>query len=340
MYEHTGADNVHVGGSEQTLGPQTGADADGSGVRAVEQPRRQAPRTNAERGARREGAPYIRCMLRILSPDQADPGRDAVRFRQSSRPALLAAAASVLALLALRLAAAGNILPWPLAALAAGFVALFLLLTLTTLYRALAPDSWLLACDGERVLLRTRSYLNRRADDPDSVIEIPLSDLEAVREARLDVRGRDPLNDPHDREACFLELELRPEVDVSEVADRLRQERRRRTGSGAWLHYPLTIAGAHTLRVEWRSRHARTAPGLDRALTLLGERVRVETGTVEAVDLGAPGRTPSNQDTLRALRTLVVQGRVVEATQLAERSLGLDTTRAKALVDGIADRAD
>lgn len=279
-------------------------------------------------------------MLRILSPDQVEPGRDAVRFRQSSRPALLAAAGSVLALLALRLAAAGNILPWPLAALAAAFVALFLLLTLATLFRARAPGSWLLAFDGDRVLIRTRSYLNRLAGEPESVIEIPLSELEAVREARLNVRGRDPLNDPHDREASFLELELRPGVDLSEVAERLREERRRRTQGGTWRHYPVTIAGPHTVRVEWRSRHARTTPGLDEALRVLGEAVRVDARTRESVDLGGPGRAPAGEDTLGALRTLVVQGRLAEAMMLAERGLGLSTTRAKALVDEIAERAD
>lgn len=278
--------------------------------------------------------------MRILPSDRVAHASGDVVFRQSAQAPFVAAVGSLLAALGVLAAAGREILPWLVAVAAASFLVLFSGLSAATLRRALSAENWLLACDGRRLLVRLRSYLNASLPEIPPVLELPLAELEAVRETRLDVRGRDRANDRVRQSTVFLDLQLAPGADLSPLRERLARERQLRGGGTTWRHYPVTVVDERTIRIEWRGKHARTVPGIAEALRLLGPAVRVEPGARERVELGAVGRRPGGEEALRQVRALSEQGRVLEATLLAERAFGWSTTEARRFVERLSARTD
>lgn len=274
--------------------------------------------------------------MRILPSEAVQFAPDDVIFRQSVQAPLAATVGSLLAATGVFTAVWKEILPWPLAALAGIFLVLFSALSAVSLRRALSPTNWLLACDRRRVLIKLRSYLNAGFPEVPHVLELPLTEIEAARETRLDLVGRDHLNERANQSVVFLDLQLRVEADLTQLEERLRHERQLRGGGTAWRHYPVSVIDERTLRIEWRGKHARTVPGVAEALHLLGRAVRTEAGKREHVDLGAVGRRPDGAEILGQVRSLAVQGRVLEATLLAKRAFGWSTTEAKQFVEQVS----
>jgi hypothetical protein len=264
-----------------------------------------------------------------------------VIFRQSVRALLAATLLLLLAASGVSLAGITGRLPVVVAGLGGGSLLLFSALSAVMLRRARSPANWLLACNGRRVLIKLRSYLNTAfpAAIP-HVLEVPLSDVEAVRATHSELRGQDSARETLRERLLFLDIRLKPGVDLSELQERLRNERKLRSGGTAWRHYPVSVLDERTIRIEWRSKRTRIVPGIDQALQVLGGAAHEEQGRREYVELGGAGRRLESTEAMKQVRALAEQGHIVEATLLAKRAFGWSTTEARQRIEQLAERPD
>lgn len=275
--------------------------------------------------------------MNILSLDDVRMRRDATVFRQSVRAGLVASAGFVAASAGVAAAGLAGYLPWFLAGVIIGVLLAFALLSGLLAWRSAHPHNWLLALDGDRLLINLRSYLNVRFPTTEPcVIELSHGQIAGVRKTVSRHTGLDAANDATRDRTVFLDIIIRDDADLDEVSARLDAERELRDRGGAWRHYPVTRVNGSTLRLEWRGKHARVSPGIDHAIRVLGAiapPLAPETGTI---DFGGPAHAPKNASAEREVRALARQGRIVEATLLARRSLRLSTTEARQYVDSVA----
>lgn len=275
--------------------------------------------------------------MRILRADDVAV-EDADRvFRHSRTGDALAAAAMVASGVALGAAAWYRALPLPIAIIAIALLFLLASMAVRTYRRSASPDNWLFASDESRILIKLRSHLNAESpEDRSRVIELGPADVVAFRVTKSRTSGHDSSGDPENTASTFLDILLSgPSADVAEA---IRVERERQSGGAVWRHYPVTLADASTLRVEWRGKYARIIPRVEEATRILERFAPALAAEVERLDLGTSGRAPVNADVERQLRLLVDQGRVMEATVLAVRALGITQSEARRLIDETSSR--
>jgi hypothetical protein len=258
-----------------------------------------------------------------------------VIFRQSVRAPLAATLLLLLATVGLFLAGIAGGLPVVVSGLGATSLLLFSALSAVMMRRASSPANWLLVCDGRRVLINFRSYLNAAfpAGVP-HVLEIVLADVEAVQATHSELRGEDSAGETLREHLLFLDVRLEPGVDLCELKERLRRERQLRSGRTAWRHYPVCVLDDRTIRIEWRSKRTRIVPGIDRALQLLGGAAHQAHCPREYVELGGAGR---KVESMHQVRMLAGQGRIFEATLLAKRAFGWSTAEARERIEELAE---
>jgi hypothetical protein len=261
-----------------------------------------------------------------------------VLFRQSVRAPLAAMLLLLLAAVGLFLVGIAGGLPVVVAVLGGSSLLLFGALSAVMVRRARSPANWLLACDGRRVLIKFRSYLNAAFPaEVAHVLEIPLADVEAVQATQSELRGQDSARETLRERLLFLDVQLRPGADLSELQERLRRERQLRSGGAAWRHYPVSVLDDRTIRIEWRTKRTRIVPGIDRALQLLGSPARQAHGSRGYLELGGAGRKAESTEAMHQVRALAEQGRIVEATLLAKRAFGWSTAEARQRIEELAE---
>lgn len=256
-------------------------------------------------------------------------------FRQSVRAELVSVVALLASAIVVGTAGWAGALPLPIAAVACTSLLAFAGIALVTARRSLRPTNWLVAVDGRRMLVNLRSYLDDGAPGDRSVLELRPGDVAGFRVTRFALTGTDAARDAVRDVSTFLDVVLDPSIDTSAIAEDLRARRDRRAGKVTWRHHPVTLPDRSTLRLEWRGRHTRIAPSVDEALRLLAPFGRPLDSRDERIDLGTSGIVPVNADAERAIRALADQGRIVDATALAVRSLGMSLTQARAHVERI-----
>ena len=151
------------------------------------------------------------------------------------------------------------------------------------------------------------------------------------------MRGQDSARETLRERLLFLDVQLKPGADLSELQEGLRCERQLRSRGTAWRHYPVSVLDDRTIRIEWRSKRTRIVPGIDQALPLLGGAARQAHGPREYVELGGAGRKVESTEAMHQVRMLAEQGRIVEATLLAKRAFGWSTVEARERIEELAE---
>ena len=100
------------------------------------------------------------CHMRFVPSERVRFTPGYVIFRQSVRAPLAAMLLLLLAAVGLFLAGIAGGLPVVVAGPGGSSLLLFSALSAVMVRRARSPANWLLACDGRRVLIKFRSYLN------------------------------------------------------------------------------------------------------------------------------------------------------------------------------------
>lgn len=139
------------------------------------------------------------------------------------------------------------------------WLGLFWSLMVNDLRKALSPAGWLAALDGDGLFIKWRSYQNIGwGTDGPQVAFIPWREIRQAR--RLDKSWITHDAEGHQRheKRRYVELEVTRRVSLDELRGILANERDGRPGGSKmktkWGHFPVSIEGESTIRVEWRAR--------------------------------------------------------------------------------------
>ena len=132
----------------------------------------------------------------LLRLDQVDIGASDTVFRQSSTHGLLASGSFIAAAVVFAIAGIAGVIPWPLAGFTIAVLSCFALVAGVMVSRSSRPDHWLLAADGQRLLINLRSYLNTAfpVSEP-CVVELGKTDVLGFRAVTERATGYDAAND-------------------------------------------------------------------------------------------------------------------------------------------------
>lgn len=272
--------------------------------------------------------------MRVIRSTNARFSRGDAVFRQSARAPAIGVIVLLLSVIGVALAGFAGGLPVPIAGLMGFLLLVFGIFSAVMLRRARSPGNWILACDENRALVKLRSYLNAGfPPDIPHILELPLARVESARATLSELRGLDSTRTQLRESRVFLDIRVTAGTDLTDLRQRLEIERNLRINGRAWRHYPVTVADERTIRVEWRSNHARIVPDVESAIRLLGGPAYRQPSVEEGIDIGGTGPLPDRETAMRQVGVLVEQGRVMEATLLGKRALGWSTTEAKRFIE-------
>ena len=241
----------------------------------------------------------------------------------------------------------GVSLPSGLAYWIAGVMALMSLVVLSGFRASLRGANWLVRYDGARLLIKYRSYLNHHLPEGDFVVvEINLSEIEWIRafkEKRIvPSMGRDG---PRTEAWTYLDLCLNHK-DTAKLSEYLRQERLRGPGKNPWpafpppgkrrqviksryLHYPVRLVEDNLIRIDWKSHRTSITPKIDKALKMLGDRLRIleQERDVKVNDFTSLESLDTEQQE-KMIRQLAESGDTLATAKVVRDLYGCSTTEA------------
>lgn len=202
------------------------------------------------------------------------------------------------------------------------WLGIFFLMTFSALKKALKKSNWLMAFDGERLLLKFRSYLNTHFSDDDiQLVSISKSEIESVRVVKEIQRTKTMRGGSRTEKVVYLEFYL-PRLELVDLKDAINDECKRKVNGLKYGHCPVIIKGQNKIRLVWGSSESAIQPGIKRAISLLSKQIRVE----EELNLGI--LEPDVKDLLK-------QGKEIDAITLAKKKYGYTTAQAKEYVEGL-----
>jgi hypothetical protein len=200
--------------------------------------------------------------------------------------------------------------------------------------KSIRPTNWLLICQEGRLLIKFRSYLNTGfpEDDP-QVISIGVGEITAVGQSTLTIRTPDAEGSS---QQTSVYLDLCVNCDLSALKEALNHEHQLgRTESTVWQDYPVSVAGDHVIRIEWKSPATRIRPRISVALALLGGYFPITRDFSEALDLTQTGNPDKDEMDSRIL-ALAEKGRKLDAVKLAQTAYGYSLSEALDFVEGLS----
>ena len=212
---------------------------------------------------------------------------------------------------------------------------------LSTLRKALTPSNWLLIMDRDTVSIKFRSYLNSHFPETDpQVIRIPQGEIDSARITKQKITQYSGLNSSRQTSYhTFLDLNLR-ERDLSPLQEQLKKERNTKapqTGRfiksrSKAMHYPVSVAGPDTIRIEWRSPHDQIQPGIKKVIELFSRNgIKIEPLSKEVLDMTL---TSSEKAELEdRILFLAQRGETIAAIKLVRKAMGMNLTDAKKFVE-------
>ena len=241
----------------------------------------------------------------------------------------------------------GVSLPSGLAYWIAGVMALMSLVVVSGFRASLRGTNWLMRYDGARLLIKYRSYLNHHLPEGDFVVvEINLSEIEWIRafkEKRIvPSMGGDG---PRTEAWTYLDLCLNHK-DTAKLLEYLRQERLRGPGKTLWsafpptgkrrqviksryLHYPVRLVEDNLIRIDWKSHRTSITPKIDKALKILGDRLRIleQERDVKVNDFTSLESLDAEQQE-QMIRQLAESGDTLATAKVVRDLYGYSTTEA------------
>ncbi len=220
-------------------------------------------------------------------------------------------------------------MPLPIMLLAAGFIALFVWLSLSSLFKSFLPTNWILAFGTNALWIKYRSYLNTHlaSEDPQLIL-LSFSKIESAAYIRRTEHTMGSGNAVRTTSYRFLDLTLRQPVG-QEVKDAVKAEKKKQR----WQACPLTIISPATLRIGikgiWPGRKKLLEQLAFQGILLLPEKREVEDYTKPVADK----RKMEEQ-----ILSLAEQGRKIDAIKLARVRYGMDLKEAKQFVDELSGR--
>jgi hypothetical protein len=230
--------------------------------------------------------------------------------------------------------------PLNIALIFGGFMGLFVLYTFSILKKTLAPSNWLLTLESDRISIKFRSYLNAHFPDTDpQIVRLPLKEIESARITKQRITQYGFSGRRQTAFHTFLDLNI-PEQVLSPLQEQLKHERNMEPPlTGKFVksrsksnHYPVSVAGEHTIRIEWRSPHDQIHPNVPRVISLLADRgIKIDPLSKEVLDMTLTSSDKRQMED--RILFLAQRGDVLSATKLARQAFGMNLTDAKNFVE-------
>jgi hypothetical protein len=139
------------------------------------------------------------------------------------------------------------------------WLGLFWLMMANDLRKARLPAGWLAASDEHGLFIKWRSYQNIGwGTDGPQVVFVSWRDIRQARRLDQTWITRESQNSQTQETRRYVELDLVRGISLAELRRILADERDGRPGGvkmkTKWGHFPVSIEGESTIRVEWRSR--------------------------------------------------------------------------------------
>ncbi len=204
------------------------------------------------------------------------------------------------------------------------WLGLFWFLMLNDLRKALKASAWLAATDDSGLFIRWRSYQNLGWGLSGRQV-VFLSWREIRRARRVDATMITPEGQSGRRRSQTthsVEFDVAPRVELDELRGILAAERDGRPDGvkqkTKWGHFPVTVEGESTIRVEWRAR-----PSLHHFMEEMAAWVEVGESASSTTDVSSPDVTD------QTLGTLARQGSVMGLIAALRHRDGLSLVEAK-----------
>jgi hypothetical protein len=200
-------------------------------------------------------------------------------------------------------------------------------------------QNWLVRLGDAGLRVKFRSYLNRRWPPEDIVVvQIDRREIEFVRAAHERVDSRADNNGTHMEWFGYLDLKLRDEVNLSELKQRLAEERdRKATSTRAKFHdVPVRVVDDHIVRIVWSSAWHGTTPRLKLAVERVGALAPIAPPVRFVTDLSVkPSEARQRED---LIVQLIERGEKMQAIKEARRLYGYPLAEARQFVSALSDR--
>lgn len=162
------------------------------------------------------------------------------------------------------------------------FCGLFFLIGLGAFRASMRPSNWLLKRFHDRVQIKFRSYANHHFPEDDvTVVEIKNSEIDYIQKAGEVQNVPESFQERHNISNRFHYIDVHlNDKDTEELKAVLRKERDRQAPKRGIsrtkaLHYPVRNPEPGVVRLVWKGPRDRIAPGLDKALEILGRALTV-----------------------------------------------------------------
>ncbi|MBI3373613.1 MAG: hypothetical protein HY017_17955 [Betaproteobacteria bacterium] len=195
------------------------------------------------------------------------------------------------------------------------WIGIYFLFVAADLRKILRPQAWLAVAGEDGVFLKWRSYLNAHWGSGDvQVVFIPYRAIAgAGAHARTWLTRGEREGGSREERHSFVELRLAEQVDTTELAKRLAEERDGRPSGikqkSRWGHFPVSVEPENVLRIEWRAR-----PGTGAFIDILrGHGIAIEQTRTSRSDLRDPAdpaqlaELARRGDTMTLIRVLRTQ---------------------------------
>jgi hypothetical protein len=280
--------------------------------------------------------------MELITLQAIDNSRPASRFKHSPLSNLVMALIFLSITLGIVWWYHTSELPLVILLISGGGCALFSLICFATFKKSLAPENWILSLSPQVVLIKFRSYLNAHfpQEDP-QVAQFQLTEIESACMTKQTIKAPGSKNTPTTSFHTFLDLHITGQ-DLPSLKEQLKYERNVKMGtkgrfgttSTKFSHYPVSVVGQQTVRIEWRSPTDRVTPGIKAAIKQLSRLgVRIEPSKKEVLDFT---KTAMDQAAMEdQILQLAERGNLLQATKLTRRTLGLSLTESKAFVEDL-----
>ncbi len=199
--------------------------------------------------------------------------------------------------------------------------------------RCFHSDNWLLKSGKAGLLLQLRSFLNRHLEDENpTILLLPHQEILSVGITREVREKPGPRANSTVRESLtYLEIQTKSEDfgKLEQLMQELKNDRssEKNNPSGRFRHYPIQTVSPNIIRLTWKSHQDWIRPGIEKTLQALGRFITLHP---------AQNIDPKEEETLADLERRIVEfcqlGDEISAIKLVKKRYGLDTTRAKVLV--------
>ena len=228
-------------------------------------------------------------------------------------------------------------LPLSMAIITCGILTLFLLVLIMQLKKSLTQDNWILLIKPNQILVKFRSYCNSHypQEDP-QVVSFQPREIEYARITKQKMISYGKRNSKTLSFHSFLDLCIMRQ-DLSPLKQQITYEHNVKMQSVNSAHYPVSIAGEHIVRLEWRSHHDYVTPGLKKALAALSaEGIKIESLHKETIDLTI---TPTDKNVMETkILRLAERGEKIAAIRLTRKVYGLSLSEAKNFVQELTQQ--